>query len=324
MSLACRGLWSLAFVTLACGAGCTVNQSSDADRFREAIPTQQEVALSVPGGSDGTTIGKRSAGLGVRTNGAGGNAQYYQFTRDVTGAVDLTTGVILGGIWAIVNTEPTSLEDKKAVWGPGSGNALEPAVWRFTVTEVGDAEYDYALEGQPKSGGEWLAVLKGHGWGKSSPKHRQGWFEADNDAYKKLEPTRGKDEGTTKITYDLQKLPATIAVELRPEPAKGSLDVKVVHESDGAGSVDIAGTTDVSDAKDTALETVHLVSKWNATGAGRGDISISGGDLPAEIPSVTASECWSATFQRVYYKDSVDFEPPEGEESACAVSASQL
>lgn len=324
---ASRGLWSLVLVTLVGTTGCTINQTSEADRFREAIPLQEDVALKVPKGSDGTTVGRRSTGLGIATGGGlgGGNAQYYQFTRDITGAVDLTTAVILGGIWAIVNTEPTSLEDKKAVWGPGAANALEPAVWKFTVTQVGDAEYDYVLEGQPKAGGEWLPVLTGHGFGKSSTKHREGWFQADNDNYKKLEPTRGKDEGKTKITFDLKQLPASINVELRP--AQGSLDVKVTHETGGAGSVDIKGTTDISEEKNTKLEDVHLISKWNSSGAGRGDISIAGGDLPelpGDLKSVTATECWSTTFQRVYYKDTVDAQPSEGEESACAMPASTL
>ncbi|MBX3207852.1 MAG: hypothetical protein KF764_22590 [Labilithrix sp.] len=311
---------ALAFVVSALSAfanGCAVPASEEAERFREALPLQQEVALRVPGAANATNATKpKSGGLRIATGtGAGATARYYQFTRDLTGAVDFGTAVILGGIWAIVHSAPTTLEPKKAVWGPGAGNALEPAVWRFTVNEVGDAEYDYVLEGQPKAGGAWLSVMKGHGYGKSHPEHKQGWFEVDNDAYKTLEPTRGNDEGKTKVTYDLKQLPATIAVELRPDAAKGWADVKVTHDQAGSGSVEITSLGDIDESKATALEDIHLLSRWTSEGSGRADISMSNGDLPF---TVDATECWSSSFARVYYKDTVDFEPNTGDASVCA------
>lgn len=311
--------------------GCQVTSSGEADAFREALPLQSDVALGVPG-SQATNVGTKN--IHLATTPVGGSAttddsgslsdstaQYYTFTRDITGAVDFTTAVILGGIWAIVHSDPTSIETDKAVWGPGSSNALEPTIWRFTVTKVGDAEYDYILEGQPKSGGAWLPVLNGHGYGASRPEHKMGWFQANNDNYKTLEPSEGHDEGTTKITWDLRQSPATIDVELRPEADHGSLDVNVTHLADGGGSVDIAGTTDIDAATSTQLETVHLLSQWNNTGAGRADVQLSGGELPV---TVDASECWSSAFTRSFYKDNVNFEQASGDDSVCAFSAAKL
>lgn len=307
--------------------GCAVSSDSgsgEADRFREALPLQEDVKLGVPGSADGSGTGTKSVGGGlhIATEGAGGPASSYQFTREITGAVDFTTAIILGGLWAIVNSPPSSLEAKKAVWGPGSGNALEPAIWRFTVSEVGDKEYDYVLEGQPKSGGDWLPVLTGHGYGKSRPEHRQGWFQFDNDNYKTLDPSKGKDEGSTKITFDLKQLPATIDVQLRPAAAKGALDVGVTHEAGGAGKVHITGTGDLDDAKNTKLENIEMLSRWSSTGAGRSQWTFAGGDLP--IASVTASECWGTNFARTYYKDTVDYQPTSGDETTCAFGANDL
>ncbi|MBX3263819.1 MAG: hypothetical protein KF782_29365 [Labilithrix sp.] len=312
---------ALAFVVSTLGSACALPASEEADRFREGLPLQQEVALRVPGGASATNAARpRSAGLRIATGTGGGEtARYYQLTRDLTGAVDFGTAVILGGVWSIVHSAPTTLEPKKAVWGPGAGNALEPAVWRFTVHEIGDAEYDYVLEGQPRGGGAWLTVMKGHGYGKSRSEHKQGWFEVDNDAYKALEPTRGKDEGTTKVTYDLRQIPATIAVELRPEASKGWADVKVTHAQAGAGSVEITSLGDLDESKATALEDIHLVSRWTSDGSGRADVSMKNGDLPF---TVDATECWSASFARVYYKDTVDFEPQTGAPGVCAFTGS--
>jgi hypothetical protein len=319
--IAVTGLLGVVLAAEGC-ASSSDRPSDEADRFREALPLEEDVKLAVPsnGAAGGTTT--KSAGLHIATDGAGGSATSYQFTRTITGAVDFTTAVILGGVWAIVHSPPSSLEAKKAVWGPGSGNALDPAQWRFTVTEVGDKEYDYVLEGQLKAGGAWLPVLDGHGYGKERAEHRQGFFRANNDNYRSLDPQNGHDEGTTKITFDLTKLPATIDVELRPSPEKGSLDIKVTHESGGAGRVSITGTGDIDESKATKLENIEMLSRWATTGAGRSQWTFSGGDLP--IASVTANECWSTSFARVYYKDTVNYQPATGEESTCAFGANDL
>ncbi len=320
-----KALFAVSAISLvtAFAAGCAVNPN-ESERFREALPLQEEVALRVPGGANAASASTRSAGgirIATETGISSTNARYYQMTRDLTGAVDFTTAVILGGVWAIVHSEPTSIESKKAVWGPGAANALEPAVWRFTVNEVGDAEYDYVLEGQPKQGGDWLPVLNGHGFGKSRPEHKQGWFKVDNDNYKKLEPTRGHDEGTAKVTFDLRQLPATINVEIRPDAAKGWVDVNVTHETQGAGKVEILGLGDIDDSKATKLEDIHLLSRWSSDGSGRADVTMKNGDLPF---TVDASECWSSSFARVFYQDTVNYEPQTGDQKACVFTQSNL
>ena len=97
-------------------AGCSgADSSSSADAFREALlAIESDVALGVPG-AQATNVGTKNIGIhlqdtpatGTATGaGADSSAQYYTFTRDITGAVDFTTAVILGGIWAIVHSDP--------------------------------------------------------------------------------------------------------------------------------------------------------------------------------------------------------------------------
>ncbi len=310
-------VFGTAFVVSLVGVGCVV-QPDEGERFREAIPQEGEVALRVPGGAKGT----QTRSLNIATNEKTGAAKFYTFTRDMTNAVDFGTAVILGSVWAIVHTPPTTVEPKKATWGPGQSSALEPAIWRFVVTEVGDKEYDYMLEGQAKNGGPWLAVMKGHGFGKESPNHKSGWFEWNNDTHRTLDPARAKDTGSTKVTFDLRKLPATIDVAIRPTgPDTGDADVKVTHEDQGAGSVIIKAKGDLDDSKTTKLEDIDLVSRWTSAGAGRADVAMENGDLPFKV---NASECWSSSFARVYYMDTVDFEPATGDASVCAFTDSKL
>lgn len=313
-------LAATAIVIGTAGAGCVVENKDDADRFREAVPQAEDVSLRVPGAS---AHGTRTQGLRIATNGptsADATARYYRFTRDLTSAVDIGAAFILGAIWAVVSTPPTSVSANTAVWGPGQGNALDPVVYRFTVREVANGEYDYVLEGGRKGTTTFVPVLHGHGFGKSRPEHKTGWFETDNDAMRALDPDRAHDRGTTKVTYDLSKLPAAIAVELRPGANEGWADVVVEHEAGGAGSIAIKALGDTDDSKATKLEDVQLLSRWTTTGAGRADLALSGGDLPF---AVKATECWSSTFARVYYKDTADFEAPAGDASSCALGAAE-
>jgi hypothetical protein len=317
-TIVCSGGVVLFAAVLALAEGCA--PADDAARFREPIPAKEQVALGVPGNSDGSAGAAKTQGLHIATldGTTAATAKWYGLTRELTNGVDGVTAIILGGIWVLVNTPPTTIDSKKATWGPSEPSGLESTSWRLTVNEVGDAEYDYVLEGQSKNGGNWLTVLTGHGYGKTRPEHDQGWFQADNDAYRTLEPVLGHDYGTTKVTYDLQKLPATIDVALRPGGDKGSLDVDVTHETGGAGQVTITGLTDIDPSKATKLEDVSVLSRWESNGSGRADIVLKNGDLPF---TVDATECWSPSFSRVYYKDTVNFEPPTGDPAACALPA---
>src|SRR5688572_19663900 len=115
-------VFGTAFVISLVGVGCVV-QPDSGERFREAVPQEGEVALRVPGGAAG---GTQTRSLHIATNDptTGGAARFYTFTRDMTNTVDFGTAVILGSVWAIVHTPPTSVEPKKATWGPGQATAL--------------------------------------------------------------------------------------------------------------------------------------------------------------------------------------------------------
>lgn len=312
-----------ATVILGLLANACIMQPDASDRFREAIPQSGEVATHVPGGSSSAT-GARSAGLGIRDlGGVGQRAEFYDFTRDITDSVDFHSALILGAVWAVASTPPTQTVGSTAIWGPGSGNALDPVVWRFTATEVASSEFDYKLEGRPKgstSDADFKVVLQGHGYAKAHPKHRQGWFEWDNDAQRALDPARVKDTGRAKVTYDLRATPSTLAVELRPTSSGAALDVTVSHEAGGAGSVTIKGKADFDKAT-AALEDVNVVSRWAPSGAGRADVAAAGGDLvaPAKV-----SECWSPAFARVYVSYASGASATAGTAAECAFADSKL
>jgi hypothetical protein len=313
---------AMALGVLAVGApiGCVIN-TDDGEKFREPLPVTSEMSLSLPRSDD--KAARRTQAVGP--NGAAPSyAKFYQFTRDVTDGVDVVTGVILGSVWLVVHTRPTSISDHQATWGPGSGDALSPVVWRLQVTEVEQGVFDYQLDGRPKGStddGAYLAVLKGRGYGRAHAEHKNGWFVVDHDAARTLDPARAHDQGTAKITHQLRAWPKTIGVELRPTPSPDWLDIQVTHRADGAGDVDVNGLADIDAVKDGRSEDVVIHSRWANSGAGRADVQIVGGSVGT---LVKASECWSTTFVRSYYTDNIGLEPTVGDSTACAFDVAKF
>jgi hypothetical protein len=319
-------MWMIIIGAVAVGGNACTVKADDSERFRDPIPQAGDVATGVPGTAASAVKAQAAPGLRLTDLPVGNPAyaRYYQLTRDYVDVVDEATAWVLALVDLIVHQPATTVELHKAAWGPWHGDALSPVVWRFTVIEVGDREYTYTLEGRPKastSETDFRTVLAGHGWGKARPEHRQGNFTLDFTASHALDPARSKDDGVAKLTYDLRQFPATINVDLTSSDQTRHGDVLVTHEADTSGAVDITSHDDVDPSKTTKLEDITLHSRWDRTGAGRADVRVSGGDLPANIPSVAAAECWNSAFARVYYQDSVNSEPPAGNAAACAFSA---
>src|SRR5262245_23744894 len=82
------------------GNGCA--PIDEAERFREPLPVQEEVALNVPG--NGTATTRQGLSIATTDTTTAATARYYQLTRDFTTGVDLGTAMILGGVWAIAQT----------------------------------------------------------------------------------------------------------------------------------------------------------------------------------------------------------------------------
>jgi hypothetical protein len=316
-----------------------LEKQDDGGEYREALPLREAVVVAGPeadGAGDTSTASLRTS-RHTQATGPAGRVQYakwYGFTRAVRGGVNLVTAQVLGSVWALVHVEPSAIRDGEATWGPYT-DALEPVTYRFRVTRIAEAEYDYVLEGRPKSSkvdADFVAVLRGHGYGKRHQQHGQGDFTIDLSAAHDLDPSAHQDDsGTVHIVHDLPRdigesgngLPRTITASVDPDPAVNpeSFSVTSKAELDGTGSLLVDAKADVDDGKATELENVVVASRWRADGAGRADITIAGGDVPADPGSVSAVECWGADFARSYYADSLGFEPNEGEASACVYTA---
>lgn len=308
-------------------AGCTLEKRDDASEFREALPLSTSVAIDGP---DSARAGDPAAGgserLAVRSS-ANEPAFWYTFTRNVRDGVNLVTGGVLAGVWLIVHTEPSELEEDRALFGPYEGDALDPARYRLEVTRIGEDRFEYRLEGQSKAGGDYLAVLVGDGYSRQSAMHGDGRFVLDLDHARTLDPSRhANDSGKVTIEHDLpadigrkrNALPRVIRAVLEPA---GQERVEITSHAleDATGELTVGARVNLEDSDSDALEDVSITSRWRATGAGRSDILMSGGDIQAAgVDVVSAVECWGTDFGRVYYSDSLGLAESVGDAGDCA------
>ncbi|HKO53621.1 MAG TPA: hypothetical protein VJV79_38195 [Polyangiaceae bacterium] len=310
-------------------SGCALDKKDDdAEAFREAVPQSGSVALSGPDANSARSTA--AAGPSRRTLGTAPTTSYakwYGFTREMRQGVNQITAGVLGGVWAILHVPPTTISKDAATWGPYT-DELEPVTYRFRVVRIATDEYDYTLDGRPKSSSDdtaFRAVLRGHGYGRPHALHGKGEFSIDLDLAKSLDPfAHQKDSGSVAVSYELPRdslnnpdfLPRSITAKVDPT-GEAEYTVESLALLDRTGSIHVDAHVDTDDSKATKLEDVVIDSRWNQTGAGRADIDVAGGDLPSTTPMVDAVECWGTDFTQSYYTDSVGFSPTAGVESAC-------
>ena len=298
---------ALTVATLA--AGC-VQKENDAPGVADAIPTADQVQIRLPEG------GQQQLALGQI-------ADFYVLTRGVTRSLNAGAAWVLILVHTIVQFEPTSVDGNVYTWGPWDGNALDPARYRLVVTANDDGTYDWNLDGQSKtSDGPFITVISGHAVPDENPgeaPHRgSGDFFIDFDAGEEVNPIDNTpDTGNVQVTYDLAARVVTMhaeGVDALNNPA--SFEYFYDENDDGSGDFQFAIDANFEDSATEAHEQALIRSRWMPTGAGRSDAMVSGGDL-ADIEAA-ATECWDTQFRRVFYSDSVNWQPTEGDAADCA------
>ena len=247
-------------------------------------------------------------------------ASWYVATRDVTRTLNGGTAYVLILVHTIVLFPPTSQDGDTYVWGPHH-EALDPAEWRLTVTELADGTYDWKLDGRnlTVANAAFETLVGGNASGDGT-----GDFTLDFDAAERVNPIDNDGKGVVAVDYDIANRALDMTID-SVEDVNGAqtpvnFDYAYAEGSDRSGDMVFTILADTDDPG-TAKEEATLRSRWLSTGAGRADIRLRNGDLDAEV---TASECWNTMFRRTYYADSAQWLPTEGEVSACSFAAIDL
>jgi len=293
---------------LSTGAAACVQTNDDPHPVSKVIPQAEDVRIKLPesAASNAFTIGEL--------------AEWYVTTRNVTHDLNGGTAAVLVVIHTIVQFPPTSVSGDTYVWGPHH-DALEPSEWRLTVDELGGGSYDWRLDGRSRTvaGAEFETIVDG-----TSSDTGTGNFTLDFDAAERVNPIDNDGHGVIGATYDLPARTLALAVDAVEDrggtPTPIHYDYAYAETADGAGDMVFAIFGDTDDAG-PAAEEVTVRSRWQGTGAGRADVRVRGGDTSTEI---TASECWDTGFRRVFYVDSGEWVPTEGDLASCAFADQDL
>lgn len=294
--------------TLVMNVAACVKQDDPPESIQRAIPTAEQVKIKLPA-NQARTLGDL--------------ANYYVVTRDVTRTLNGGTGFVLVLIHAIVQYPVTSISGNTYTWGPWS-DALDPAEYKLDVTDNGDGTYDYLLSGRNKTeaGSQFEVVIDGHSDTTAGDNLGSGDFKLDFDASRRVNPIDAGDaKGNIVVQYDLAARHldmVAMAPDINNNPAM--FEYAYNETLDGGGDMVFNATADTGG---TALaENIVIRSRWQADGAGRGDARLAGGDLGTE--QAIASECWNSLFRRVFYTDSVNWQPTEGDVAQCSHGTADL
>jgi hypothetical protein len=289
-------------------------KQDDTPNIERSLPTADQVSIKLP---------KSNASSRADSQAIGQLSPYYVITLGVTTTFNGGTAWVLTLIHAIVQTPPTSIKDNVYTWGPGS-NALDPADYKLEVTANDDGTFDYKLSAKSKTlaNATFETLIEGMADPTPGEAKGSGDFTVNFDASRRVNPIQNGDaKGSMQVHYDLAKAHLDLALastDAQGRPTAANYAYNAAKEGGGDMTFDVS-----ADVGGTALlETLTLRSRWLGTGAGRTDARIAGGDLGAV--QVTAAECWSTSFGRVYYHDSNNFSPAEGAESSCAFVTQDL
>jgi hypothetical protein len=285
-----------------------VRQDEPPGEIAKAIPSSDQVKINLPD-SAARTIGDV--------------ATWYKATRDVTRTFNGSTAWVLILIHGIVETPATSVKGNVYTWGPGS-QPLDPADYKLDVTANADGTYDYVLSGRSKTqaNAQFEALIDGHADPRPGELQCNGKFLLDFDAGRRVNPVDAGDaKGQVDVSYDLKTRHLSLHI-MTTDANNQPVDADYTYNEAADHSGDMVFSIQADAGGGAALEDVTLRSRWLATGAGRADLKLGGGDLGTA--SATASECWDTMFRRVFYTDSVNYSPTEGAVSACAFATSDL
>ena len=250
-------------------------------------------------------------------------AEYYLLTARVTDDVNGLIGSVLTMVDSLTEAPPSfsDVEANTAVWGPFSG-PLEPSEYALFVHLDDDTGvYTWSINGRAAgTEDQWTGFVVGQVEPGATADVSRGWFALDFDQVALLDPTSDA-RGVFVSAYDIavDDVSASVGFEEfigddNEEPVNALYHYEQIDGGDGL--MDLAFEHDVNPEDGTGTDELSIIrSRWTASGSGRADAYTTGGDLGDVVANAT--ECWSSTFEAVYYQDS--FSPvEEGDPELCA------
>ncbi len=283
-------------------AACT---NPEVEELRAALPDERLLL-------DDTALRANEAARGV-----GEPSEYHELTTTAIEDVNAGIGDVLLGLDEITSFPATyTRDDHTAMWGPW----LDDGTWgKLWVRGEDDGSYAWALSIRPEGSaeGDWSEVVTGRVDAGATEDASAGRIAIDYTTIDEL--GAGDDEtGQLAVQYALgpDRVEVTLGVGAFSEDGAPPADGAVRYAYDAAGGeLSWRAVADLSDPADGSIEEAAIVARWTATGAGRADAEVTGGELGPL--TATETDCWDAAHVTVYFESNTELRR-EGDADRCA------
>ncbi len=319
---------------------CEAEDHTLPEAFAAAIPSAEIVRLDVPGAEDEALVTSQQA---LKADSHEDHGRWFLETIGTAREINGWTLALLGLVDEITANPFTERVDDGYVWGPFTPT-LSATTIRFTLTRTATATFAFSLDVKLKGSDDdtFAPLLAGSFEGADGASESDGVMTLDFSAESDLDPTKTT---TGAITFDWDtagegKAVDTTFVEFQDEHMEEPVTATYTYRelADQSGSFQFHLRTDVhADDPDNAdldaIEDVAVHARWIGSAAGRGDVRVTGGDLPLVDPPVASwehSECWDEVFGLTYLQEIANLEGGDiyegetvGDVSACPFDAAE-
>lgn len=308
--VACGGPWQPG------DAGQEGTQSASTQEYTDALISSKSLAMTVPTDQD-------AAQQASSTNtGNAGFAEFYLLTYKTARNINRGLRDHLNLLEDIVAHPPTARHQNKRLWGPWTP-ALSPVTYLFAIEKTGPGTFNYLLRGKAKGtpDQEYRKLFEGRIARGTRPHRGAGIARFYFDHVRSIDPAQNQ-RGTTEVQFDNRNETKIQVTQRGVNNAHGgTADAIYQYEQkrDGSGTFRFRFLADIDqgNTKRSAKEHGLVISRWLTGGAGRADVTLTGGDLGQT--QVRFQECWNAQFTRTFYVDNKNLKPLHGSPTHCAL-----
>lgn len=309
----------LTFAALALAlAGCGGNYSNDDVLFRNAVPTRDllssklsasSAALRSMPGRSASVGGAHFPGTATAVGDASGLAQ---LTLGASDGFNAGLFKILDVLQAVISIEPSVRKPDERIWGPYPDGQHKGFEVQLVMDRV-DARFDYHVDVRKTGTEDWTQVIQGDFQATGDLRKGEGALHFLDAAARAVgyDPLPS-DVTSIDATYQTQEDPLTVTLVVMngsdPDPL---LAFSYAGWADGGGQMRFDVSAQLVGGSTSPLETLDILSRWTAAGAGRADVEIIAGDFTG----TSYVECWSAADTLLY--SAATWATPVGTEASC-------
>ena len=296
--MTCKRVTTLTLVLAAALAGCG-NYSNEDLEYMNAVPDRDALTANMPA-AGALTVNE---------------AELSKTTHDVVHTFNALLDLFLGIVDAVREYPPSQRLPNQRIWGPVPAERELGWQWRFIVTRdpAAPANFAYALQfqriGDPPS--TWAALLTGwfEATATSGARRGVGGFRVQTAELRNAGypfDNGGERIASIDVTYSTREFPISVVVDFVQFADFTFTATNTFHYEYGAQENGQGAMRFVISGADLipgpVIDSLAVTTRWLASGAGRGEATVTQGDVVdgIQVVGLMQTECWDTNFRATY------------------------